>query len=155
MESTFMESTMDFFFSSTEIAFSKAIRLTILLHSVNLALASLSFGFTLVTYTKIILLIWMCRVKGLFTFGERECKGKNDVFGFIAFFNFELFKNRSHLNRFCIHFLKKAKWCHFLARFLSMWTIPNCSHPKMTFLAHKNVRSNLAIHLSDTPFAIR
>ena len=47
--STFMESTTDFLFSSTDIAFSNAMRLTILLHSEYFALASLSLGFTLVT----------------------------------------------------------------------------------------------------------
>lgn len=49
MLSKLMVSDTDFWGSSTAIAFSKAILFTTLLHSLNLALASLSFGLALVT----------------------------------------------------------------------------------------------------------
>ncbi len=52
MFSILSASTIDFLLSSTAMAFSNAIRLTILLHSWYLALASLSLGFTFVTWKK-------------------------------------------------------------------------------------------------------
>lgn len=50
--SKFKESATDFLVSSTAIAFSNAFRFTILEHSTNFALASLSLGLALVTWDK-------------------------------------------------------------------------------------------------------
>ena len=49
IDSRLIWSTIDFFVSVTDIAFSNAILLTILLHSVNLTRASRSFGCALAT----------------------------------------------------------------------------------------------------------